>query len=1054
MAIVTGDRYLEKLVKFVEQHAGHLLDGSVILKLNPAGLHYVQSRLEALHELENLLAGAPVDYLRAYVSDLGDHRALEQLRRILRLLTDLKVVSVLPTPARDPTPLSLLPFGRLKVLELRGCDLSTSAARGLLELRHTLEKIVCHNSTDALRHVFASRIVEIKQSPQWNRLSFVSCASNSLILMDESLQLLPAVEILDLSRNKFAKVDNLRKCTKLKHLDLGFNNLRTIAPFSEVSCHIVKLVLRNNALTTLHGLENLKSLEGLDVSYNIISNFSELEFLSCLPSLQNLWLEGNPLCCGRWYRAQVFSYFNFPNKLKLDDKEITNREFWKRQIIIASRQKRPSSYGFYSPAKEDAEGEGSTIKKSRKVSRLAAIESEEDSTCFSSDPESPSCDNDIQSKEENVISDDEAEIVDLINRVELMKKEDSILWLREFKEWMDHESDNFTDEGAYGRAMLHHIKEHHPKNKGDEKHDRRSSRYPLNSLHTSGDEIGADFLESDASVVDLSPRRMGRPKQNHEKSYLQGVSVQGDHKIIENGNLSPLTAIDDTTESYSSSAYPVSPPYYQEDLLHRRHNLVEEFLQLSVESYSVASSDSSSSSSEDDLHEYDHLTPDDLSQNERYLNCTVGYSSSDLSNDVKYDQNHGSTHAMENRRFFFGVNNLNSNSNDIPCLSCADEVDHGDDEKTDWLEKTSRRKQKRRVVSLSEDGVDKTVTSGRPNINGDACQADEIIDTKQLNKNASKAPAPTISNVGRFSDDFVEKFFNANVADSRMSETCRHYMCCDCILEPDSLYREREVVLLLSSANKLYVLLIGVAFDGSGNILSLLGWHRAEDVKEVLVGIGLLVVRVYIERATYLFLTRSIEKSRQLLYILQIFGPSAINDKCILRSLEQVQVDLFKKQICGGSKVSIFQYAMVLSWNRHEDGLWLSRSLFVIGDHVLLCIEDLKKFSTRSIVGSSSPYFSLDSCCCISDITKLVVESGESQHITLYLEHASTIEFSSSSKAQKEVATTDTGNSGPSSLTWKLKWFSKESLCNFVALLKAIHASITMSTELIIEHAL
>ncbi|KAF3630731.1 hypothetical protein FXO37_28345 [Capsicum annuum] len=86
--------------------------------------------------------GAPVDYLHAYVSDLGDHRALEKLRRILRLLTSLKVVSVLPAPARDPTPLSLLPFGRIKVLELRGCDLSTSAAGGLLKLRHNLEKLI------------------------------------------------------------------------------------------------------------------------------------------------------------------------------------------------------------------------------------------------------------------------------------------------------------------------------------------------------------------------------------------------------------------------------------------------------------------------------------------------------------------------------------------------------------------------------------------------------------------------------------------------------------------------------------------------------------------------------------------------------------------------------------------------------------------------------------------------------------------------------------------------------------------------------------------------
>ena len=42
--------------------------------------------------------------------------------------------------------------------------------------------------------------------------------------------------------------------------------------------------------------------------------------------------------------------------------EISTREFWKRQIIIASRQKRPASFGFYSPAKDDA-GEGSTYTK-------------------------------------------------------------------------------------------------------------------------------------------------------------------------------------------------------------------------------------------------------------------------------------------------------------------------------------------------------------------------------------------------------------------------------------------------------------------------------------------------------------------------------------------------------------------------------------------------------------------------------------------------------------------------------------------------------------------
>lgn len=86
----------------------------------------------------------------------------------------------------------------------------------------------------------------------------------------------------------------------------------------QVTSRILKLVLRNNALTTLRGIENLKSLEGLDVSYNIISNFSELEFLGGLPSLQSLWLEGNPLCCASWYRSQVFSYFPNPEQVSYD----------------------------------------------------------------------------------------------------------------------------------------------------------------------------------------------------------------------------------------------------------------------------------------------------------------------------------------------------------------------------------------------------------------------------------------------------------------------------------------------------------------------------------------------------------------------------------------------------------------------------------------------------------------------------------------------------------------------------------------------------------------
>ncbi|KAF9607084.1 hypothetical protein IFM89_031588 [Coptis chinensis] len=95
--------------------------------------------------------------------------------------------------------------------------------------------------------------------------------------MDDSLQLLPDVE----SRNRFGKVDNLKKCTKLNYLDLGFNHLRYISSLSE---------------------------------------------------------------------------------LKLDERGITTRKSWKRQIVLASKLKRPAGFGLYCPAIHNDEDEGTLTR--------------------------------------------------------------------------------------------------------------------------------------------------------------------------------------------------------------------------------------------------------------------------------------------------------------------------------------------------------------------------------------------------------------------------------------------------------------------------------------------------------------------------------------------------------------------------------------------------------------------------------------------------------------------------------------------------------------------
>jgi hypothetical protein len=95
---------------------------------------------------------------------------------------------------------------------------------------------------EVLRHIFSDRTKEIQGAPVWNRLAHVSCSGNGMILMDESLGLLPVVEALDLSRNRFAKLANLQKCSILKYLDVGYNNITTVASVNKVIVAVYELI--------------------------------------------------------------------------------------------------------------------------------------------------------------------------------------------------------------------------------------------------------------------------------------------------------------------------------------------------------------------------------------------------------------------------------------------------------------------------------------------------------------------------------------------------------------------------------------------------------------------------------------------------------------------------------------------------------------------------------------------------------------------------------------------------------------------------------------------
>nr|DAD32149.1 TPA_asm: hypothetical protein HUJ06_011000 [Nelumbo nucifera] len=130
------------------------------------------------------------------------------------------------------------------------------------------------------------------------------------------------------------------------------------------------------------------------------------------------------------------------------------------------------------------------------------------------------------------------------------------------------------------------------------------------------------------------------------------------------------------------------------------------------------------------------------------------------------------------------------------------------------------------------------------------------------------------------------------------------------------------------------------------------------------------------------------------------------------------------------------------------DDPWLLRSLFVIEGYVVVCIEDLVRFSSLSLDDrSSSTYFSLDSCCSISNITELIIEPWESWSVTLTLDRVTSKNLGcfADPKKEKNKAKLKNEKMAMGSLTWKLKWFSEETLFKFVGLLKAMYAGTTLS---------
>ncbi|GMH46037.1 hypothetical protein BSKO_14001 [Bryopsis sp. KO-2023] len=309
----SGEAFIGQFVLFIDSRGPELLSGNSPLKLQPRALEYVANRLDSLRELQRLKSSDPMGFISGASKDLADYKRLETVQNFLERVEHLKLHSG-AKGVRDPTPVNLSPFRTLASLELRGCDVSSTCVRGLAGVRPVLQRLICQDTLETLRHLLAPLHEEKRGSnpancEPWPKLTHLSCQYNNISEIDWSLRLLPSLQLLDLSRNHLTKVANLSLVPTLVCLDLSHNRLSSLGEITDCCPHLEKLILQGNGLRNLRGIEKLECLTVLDVKWNLIAGLGEAVRAARLPKLGELGLEGNPMSVSQTYRVNVLSCF-------------------------------------------------------------------------------------------------------------------------------------------------------------------------------------------------------------------------------------------------------------------------------------------------------------------------------------------------------------------------------------------------------------------------------------------------------------------------------------------------------------------------------------------------------------------------------------------------------------------------------------------------------------------------------------------------------------------------------------------------------------------------
>ncbi|KAM5325987.1 serine/threonine-protein kinase 11-interacting protein isoform 1-T1 [Glossophaga mutica] len=232
---------------------------------------------------------------------------LQFLFDVLQKTLSLKLIHV-PGPGL-PGPIKIFPFKSLRQLELRGVPIHR--LHGLRGIYSQLETLICSRSIQTLEELLSACGGDLCSALPWLALLSADFSCNALTALDSSLRLLSTLRFLNLSRNQLQDCKGfLMDLSELCHLDISYNHLCSVPRMGPSGAALGTLILRGNELQGLHGLEQLRNLQHLDVAYNLLEEHRVLSPLWLLAELRKLYLEGNPLWFHPAHRVATAQYLS------------------------------------------------------------------------------------------------------------------------------------------------------------------------------------------------------------------------------------------------------------------------------------------------------------------------------------------------------------------------------------------------------------------------------------------------------------------------------------------------------------------------------------------------------------------------------------------------------------------------------------------------------------------------------------------------------------------------------------------------------------------------